>query len=204
MKPQQVRIISGQWRSRKIPVLSETDLRPTPNRVRETLFNWLRPYIVGARCLDLFAGSGALSFEALSQGASQVVCIEQSKLLIEQLQSTAETLNANRLKIIHANALEWIQAPPTRIDPSFKLFNIVFLDPPYAANLLNLCFKFLQNGWLSANALIYFEHAKPVSLKEIPNTWQIVREKKAGQIYYYLAQAIEATKPVEGLSIQLS
>lgn len=190
MKLQQVRIIGGQWRSRKIPVLSEPDLRPTPNRVRETLFNWLRPHIQGARCLDLFTGSGALSFEALSQGASQVVCIEQSKLLIEQLQRTAETLKANRLKIIQANALEWLQESPTRIDSSFKPFDIVFLDPPYAANLLNLCFKFLQGGWLNANTLIYFEHAKPVGLEEIPNTWQIVREKKAGQIYYYLAQNI--------------
>ncbi len=186
MKPQQVRIIGGELRSRKIPVLDAPELRPTPDRVRETLFNWLRPYIVGARCLDLFAGSGALSFEALSQGAAKVVCIEQSAMLIAQLQRTAANLkvDAQHLEIIHADAMQWLQTASTTTDP----FDIVFLDPPYTQKLLPLCFQFLEKGWLSANARIYFEDHQPLNGDEIPNTWQVLHQKKAGQVYYGLAQ----------------
>lgn len=172
-------------------MLDAPGLRPTPDRVRETLFNWLRPHIQGARCLDLFAGSGALSFEALSQGASQVICIEQSTLLIEGLQITAATLKADGLTIIHTNALEWLHRSPQKIDPlSFQPFDIVFLDPPYAANVLNQCFNFLEQGWLSKNALIYFEHDCPMDQATFPNSWEILREKKAGKVYYYLARRV--------------
>jgi 16S rRNA (guanine966-N2)-methyltransferase len=194
MKPQQVRIIGGQWRSRQITVLDMPTLRPTPNRVRETLFNWLRPYIQGARCLDLFAGSGALSFEALSQGAAKVVCIEQSKTLITQLHKTAEILKAENIEIVCADAIEWLQRYHDSIDSETQKtampFDIVFLDPPYNANLLAICFQSLEKGFLGANARIYFEHNKPVDLERLPNTWQILNQKKAGAVYYYLAQVI--------------
>ena len=123
-KANQLRIIGGQWRSRRIPIADVVGLRPTPDRVRETLFNWLQQSILGARCLDLFAGSGALGFEALSREAAQVVLVEQDSRAFTQLQLNATTLGATQAQLIHADAFSYLQRET-------EAFDVIFLDPPF-------------------------------------------------------------------------
>ena len=150
----QVRIIGGCWRGRKLRFPSAPGLRPTPDRVRETLFNWLAPEIVGAHCLDVFAGSGALGFEALSRGAQSLVMIEQSPQLLKELRQNAEILGAkNQIQFYCA------RIPSAVIDAgAVGGFNIVFLDPPFYQNYLPICFQWLQiNHYLATDALIYIE-----------------------------------------------
>ena len=122
--PGRLRIVGGEWRGRRLPVLDQPGLRPTPDRVRETLFNWLAPLITGARCLDLFAGSGALGFEAASRGAGRVVMIEKSANVVRVLRENRLLLDARQVEVIHADAGPWLagQAEP---------FDLVFLDPPF-------------------------------------------------------------------------
>lgn len=182
MKPNQIRIIGGIWRSRKITFPNDATLRPTPDRVRETLFNWLTPYIVEANCLDVFAGSGALSFEALSRGAVNVVCLDKNPAAIAALKNNQVLLQSTALEIIEADALTWLQGNGTS-------FDIVFLDPPYQANLLPDTFALLETqGWLHPRSLIYFESNTALMPNRIPNTWQLLHTKKAGQLHYFLAQ----------------
>lgn len=205
MKTNQLRIIAGQWRGRKITFPDVVNLRPTPDRIRETLFNWLKATIVGARCLDLFAGSGALSFEALSRGASVCLALEQDSTACVSLHSNAHKLGADNLEIIQTDCLTWLQQPytfkkdfqnmqtPPVQTPIFNSdhpnFNIIFVDPPYAEKWLSKTFSFIDQGhWLSEQGLIYFESDTAISPDNLPATWQIIREKKAGKIYYYLAQ----------------
>ena len=181
-----VRIISGKWRGRKIDIADVEDLRPTPDRVRETLFNWLSPDLADALCLDLFAGSGVLGFEALSRGAQQVVAIEKSKVCIDMLLNNKSLLNAPAYQLIHADAVQWLN------DNRKKSFDIIFIDPPYRQDKLTECFNLIeQYGILSAAGLVYFEDNKAVAKEQIPQAWTVLREKKAGQIYYYLAQKNE-------------
>ncbi len=207
MKPSKIRIIGGQWRSRLIDLIEDPGLRPTPDRVRETLFNWLSPVIEGARCLDLFAGSGALSFEALSRGASEVLCVEQARALITQIQCTAQLLQAAQLQIIHADAMKWLKAKQnhtklhqstqsnatleqntTALGPKIAPFDIIFLDPPYHLNLLPSCFALLEQGWLKPQAHIYFEHDQAINPEDLPKSWRLLHQKKAGYVHYGLVQ----------------
>lgn len=184
MKRNQVRIIGGKWRGRKISFPESELLRPTPDRVKETLFNWLAPALVGARCLDVFAGSGGLGFEALSRNADFLTLLEQNPLSIDSLQKNAVQLDVPRasFEIIHTESLAWLHGKGTPYD-------IVFVDPPYQSNLLMNCFVLLeQQGWLRPNALIYFESNQPFELEHLPQSWEILRQKKAGQVYYYLAK----------------
>ena len=196
MKPSKIRIIGGQWRSRRIDLIIQPNLRPTPDRVRETLFNWLSPIIEGARCLDLFAGSGALSFEALSRGASEVLCVEQARALIAQIQHTAHMLQAAHLQIIHADAMKWLQSKKNQENFSQSTqtqeippFDIVFLDPPYHLNLLSECFSLLEQGWLNPQAHIYFEYDQAINPEDLPKSWRLLHQKKAGHVHYGLAQS---------------
>src|SRR5262245_38024853 len=129
MKPGQVRIIAGKWRGRRLAVPDVKDLRPTPDRVRETLFNWLAPVIAGSRCLDLFAGTGVLGFEALSRGAAYVEMVDQSEKVMATLKEELAQFGANNAQIYRANV-------PVQLKSPSEPFNIVFLDPPYNANLL--------------------------------------------------------------------
>jgi 16S rRNA (guanine966-N2)-methyltransferase len=180
----QIRIIGGKWRSRKLNFLPHPDLRPTPNRIRETLFNWLAPHIVGARCLDLFAGSGALGFEALSRGAHSVVMVDQSLEIIAQLRANAVLLQAEKevsLYCHHVSADAFLlQKSP---------FNIVFLDPPFHKNYLPNCCAWLENTkQLAENALVYIEAESMLPTLPIPAHWKIVRQKKAGQVGYFLVR----------------
>ncbi len=182
MKQGQIRIIGGQWRGRKLKVLSTPHLRPTPDRVRETLFNWLSPVITGAYCIDLFAGSGALGFEALSRGAAYVVMVDQLLEVTQLLQEEAKKLKTNQVEIYRANVPEQLRA-------AGQSFNIVFLDPPFQSNLLlPTCFYLEQHAFLAENALIYLETSKSFQLNDLPQNWQIIKKQIAGQVAYYLAK----------------
>jgi len=176
----EVRIIAGQWRGRKLKVPDVKDLRPTPDRVRETLFNWLAPYIAGARCLDLFAGSGVLGFEALSRGASAAVMVDQSKVVVKLLQEEAVTLKAENLTIYAARI-------PEELQKADKPFDIIFLDPPYAENLLlPTCHYLEENHFLAATAYIYLEAKEVIKDNDLPLGFRIIKNKQAGQVHYHL------------------
>ncbi|MDH5776620.1 MAG: 16S rRNA (guanine(966)-N(2))-methyltransferase RsmD [Gammaproteobacteria bacterium] len=176
----QLRIIAGQWRSRKLSFPSIEGLRPTPDRVRETLFNWLAPTIEGARCLDLFSGSGALGLEALSRGAGEVVMLDQNSKVIRQLKENLSLLDCTQGKVVQSDAISYLQSCPDR-------FDIVFLDPPYRQNLIAPCCALLaQNSLLNPGAAIYIELEKEASLPELPTDWTLTRSKTAGQLAYHL------------------
>lgn len=178
----QIRIIGGQWRSRKIAVPDIPHCRPTPNRVRETLFNWLSPVIQGAYCLDAFAGSGALGFEALSRGAAHVVLVDQDKKVVTLLQQELAQFKADNADIYAATLPEQLKTPS-------KPFDIVFLDPPFNQDLLlPMCFYLEEKGLLSDHALIYLEAKTPLDVQALPAAWRIIKSKKAGQVAYHLAK----------------
>jgi 16S rRNA (guanine966-N2)-methyltransferase len=182
MMHNQVRIIGGKYKGRKVSFPETLDLRPTPDRVKVTLFNWLASLLPEARCLDLFAGSGVLGFEALSRGANSVTFIEKNPLIATSIEENAKKLGVENVQIIRANALSWLETANTSYD-------IIFLDPPYKSNLLPLCFSLLEkNHWLHPKAKIYFESYNSINATDLPPTWELLRDKKAGHIYYYLAQ----------------
>lgn len=178
----QLRIIGGQWRSRRLEFPDLPGLRPTPDRVRETLFNWLAPILPGAHCLDLFAGSGALGLEALSRGAAETLFVEQHPQAVGALRENLARLNAQGGRVELADALAWLRQPGTP-------FEIVFLDPPFDAGLLEpACALLEQGGWLAANAWIYLEAAAHQPALTLPTTWTLHREKVAGTVAYRLAR----------------
>ena len=179
--PGKLRIIGGKWRSRLLPVVDLPGLRPTTDRVRETLFNWLQNDIPGARCLDLFAGSGALGFEAASRGASSVILLESQAKAARTLQANINLLNAQSIKLISCDALKWLSAPAT------EQFDIVFIDPPFDSDYLQSACQLLEAGeYLSEQSCIYLEMDRKQPLPELPDDWHVYREKKAGQVSYYL------------------
>ncbi|WNO11750.1 16S rRNA (guanine(966)-N(2))-methyltransferase RsmD [Teredinibacter sp. KSP-S5-2] len=174
----QIRIIGGTWRSRKLPVLEHEGLRPTGDRMRETLFNWIAPWLPGANCLDLFAGTGALGLEALSRGARHTQFIERSAKVAGQLASNLHTLDVESLTASLANtdALGWLSRPAT------EKFDIVFIDPPFAADLWQNAIDLLQqNNWLAEDSMIYLEAPKNHIL-ELPHEWAPHREKINGDV----------------------
>jgi 16S rRNA (guanine966-N2)-methyltransferase len=177
----QLRIIGGQWRGRKLSFPDSEGLRPTPDRVRETLFNWLAPEIAGARCLDLFSGSGALGIEALSRGASWVDMNDSVRAVAQQLRSNLSLLSANTAQVKHSDALNWLQQEP------HEPYDIVFLDPPFRKGLADECIEaIVNNGILKPHAWVYLEMANDEVLPAIPDTWQLHRDKTAGQVRYQL------------------
>ncbi len=173
---QWVRIIGGEWRGRRLSFPPVTALRPTPDRVRETLFNWLQGTIAGARCLDLFAGSGALGFEALSRGARETVFIETDRLITVALRESAAELKCSSARIIEADASTWLRGSP-------EAFDVIFLDPPYARDGLDeLCTLLDSGGWLSEDGYVYLETAAQSVLPALPAGWEIVRQTRAGAV----------------------
>lgn len=181
-----MRIVGGRWRSRQLPVADLPGLRPTTDRVRETLFNWLQADIPGAYCLDLFAGSGALGFEAASRGAEQVVMLELQAEAYRKLCDNKKILTADNIQCLQQDAIQWIKTVKM---VEQQQFDVVFLDPPYASDLLEeICILLAQSDVLAANAKIYIEHSAQQSLPELPINWQIIRGKKAGQVAYHLLQ----------------
>lgn len=182
--PAKVRLIGGQWRGRQLPVLLRQGLRPTPSRVRETLFNWLCHDIRGAHCLDVCAGSGVLGFEALSRGAKKVDLIEQDKGVVTQLNANQKSLAISEhvLSIIRADAITWLS------HQAGSCYDIVFVDPPYDSPLLPVILRLLvEKGWLNPLAKVYFESGQSVAHLQLPQEYELLKEKKAGQVYYYLA-----------------
>jgi 16S rRNA (guanine966-N2)-methyltransferase len=181
--PNKLRIIGGRWRGARIEFPPLSALRPTPDRVRETLFNWLQPVIAGARCLDLFAGSGALGIEALSRGAGHVELVDSEPSIGRHLQQTLERLGATQAAVHVGDALKYLDGPP-------RQFDIVFLDPPYASNLLQrACDRLGASGWLAADAFLYLECPAHEPLPQLPVGWVVHRTKRAGQVGYHLLRA---------------
>jgi 16S rRNA (guanine966-N2)-methyltransferase len=179
----ELRIIGGAWRGRKLRFPELPGLRPSPNRVRETLFNWLSPELSGAHCLDLFAGSGALGLEALSRGAASCWFIDSAGAASRQIQQHLATLQCSTGHAITADTTAWLKAKPA----AAPTFHLIFLDPPFRQGLLNDCCALLeQNNWLSANALIYLESAADEALPALPANWLLHRDKRAGQVAYRL------------------
>lgn len=177
--PGKVRIIAGKWRGRKLDVINSPGLRPTPDRVRETLFNWLQQEIVGARCLDLFAGTGALAFEALSRGAAEVFMIESNPKIVESLKQHAETLKSEGHTIQLADATSWLKQ-------GIKGFDIIFLDPPFREGYIEQCCAAIsEESMLKSKGLVYIESEKELAL---PEGWEIRKQTKAGNVQSMLIQ----------------
>ena len=179
---QVLRIIGGEWRGRKLHFAAVKDCRPTPDRVRETLFNWLMHKTHGAHCLDLFSGSGALGLEALSRGAAHVLFVDIDADAIKSLEKTLKELNTDRYTLKNMDCHQFLQDNQQR-------FDIVFFDPPYQAAVYETCSAQLeQTDALSSEALIYIEHGGDLSRKQLPQEWQQLKEKSSGQVHYELYQ----------------
>jgi 16S rRNA (guanine966-N2)-methyltransferase len=175
-----LRIIGGTWRGRKLRFPAAADIRPTPDRVRETLFNWLRAAVPGARCLDLFAGSGALGLEALSRGAAHVTFVEEDAAAASALRELLAHWQAQGAQLVQGDALRYLARGAQSCD-------IVFLDPPFAAELLGRAAQLLAGGaWLRPGSLIYVECAARAGLPALPDGWQQLKAERAGEVGYYL------------------
>ena len=187
-----VRIIGGKWRSRPLKFTATNGLRPTGSRIRETLFNWLASYIEGARCLDLFAGSGALCFEALSRGAQNCTALENNRSAIEQLNANKTLLDAINLEVIATDTRNFLKA-----NTAPHQYDVVFLDPPFEQKLHAVIAQLLTEGnWLASNALIYCE--LPATAPQfMPSNWQLLKDKTAGNVRFCLFTYIEQSDLIQ-------
>lgn len=182
----EVKIIGGKFRSRKLTFPDLSELRPTPNRIRETLFDWLQQDAVGANCLDAFAGSGSLGFEAISRGAARVDFLEKDRSVLYAIKKNAEHLGINNIECIQQNTLDWLKQ-----NKKGQAYDLVFLDPPFAQPWLNPCLELLvQEHWLSPNAWVYIESAQPLDTLSFPQPLDLYRHKKAGQVHYGLLRCL--------------
>jgi len=172
-----VRIIAGQWRGRKLPVANVPGLRPSGDRGRETLFNWLAPHLPGATCADLFAGSGALGFEAASRGARQVVMVEQNRLAVQGLEASIAMLNANQVRVMPMDALAWLKSAGE------SEFDLVFADPPFDSRLYEqIAPSVSESGCLRQGGLLYIESPAADLPPVIPAGWSTWKEKRVGDV----------------------
>ncbi|GAA4022792.1 16S rRNA (guanine(966)-N(2))-methyltransferase RsmD [Actimicrobium antarcticum] len=190
----QVRIIGGDWKRTPLPVLDSAGLRPTPDRVRETVFNWLTHLLdgqwTGVACLDLFAGTGALGFEAASRGAARVLLVEENQAVVRQLEASRDKLHAGQITILRGDARTMAQGLQRRLTGPADLFQVIFLDPPFHAELLPamlpLCADLLADG-----GLVYLEAGQALDNENLPewlNGWQVVRADHAGMVFFHLLQ----------------
>ncbi len=181
MLKNQIRIIGGEWRSRQISFYDLPGLRPTPVRVRETLFNWLQHDIPGSRCLDLYAGSGALGFEAASRGAKSVVQVENNPNACRALKENAIKLAATQIKIVQSDVFRYLAG-------NAEPFDIVFLDPPFGMSLVKQTCQWLADkGWLNRGTKIYVEIESSMKLLDaLPDNWMLLKSKTAGDVGYRL------------------
>lgn len=176
-----VRIIAGQWRGRQIALVDAPGLRPTGDRIRETLFNWLQADIPGARCLDLFAGSGILGLEAASRGAAAVELVDSNPLVCRQLRESIALLRADCVTLVERGALEYLAGEP-------RAFDVVFLDPPFGDGMLpSLAQALHSSGWLAAGAKIYVEQGSESNRDPLP--WHLLKEKVQGNVRFALYTA---------------
>ncbi|MCB1645457.1 MAG: 16S rRNA (guanine(966)-N(2))-methyltransferase RsmD [Pseudomonadales bacterium] len=192
----EVRIIGGNWRSRKVSFARHEEIRPTPARIRETLFNWLRFDVAGARCLELYGGSGILSIEALSRGAAQVTVIEHAAHVCRHLQTEVQKLGAEpgQFRCINTSATQFLQsiAPLNQPLPEASQFDLIFLDPPFAGDELKSVLPLIdQRRLLADEGLIYIESGQSINTGNLPANWEIYRQKKAGAVYYCLCRITE-------------
>ena len=180
---QELRIIAGAWRGRKLPFASVAGLRPTTDRVRETVFNWLAPGLPGSRCLDLFAGTGALSLEALSRGATQVDTVELSQVASQQLRDNLGALplaDDQHANVHTMSCFDWLRQ-------ASEAYDLVFLDPPFALSLMDdVLLRLQESNLLHEGSLIYVEQPTPLAKLDLPDHWHLHRQKKAGQVHYGL------------------
>jgi 16S rRNA (guanine966-N2)-methyltransferase len=182
-RPGRLRIVAGIWRSRLLEIAAVPGLRPTAERIRETLFNWLVPHMHGARCLDLFAGTGALGLEALSRGAGEVVFVEKSAAAAKALRANVALLEATGADVCQADALEYLAAAGA------SPFDIVFLDPPFAADMLeDLCRLLDETSLVKNGSLVYLEDDRARPPVNLPESWTLLKSKTAGNVRYALAQ----------------
>lgn len=180
----EVRVIAGLWRGRKLSVLNAEGLRPTTDRVKETLFNWLMMDVANARCLDCFAGSGSLGIEALSRQAQAVVFLEKFATAAQQLKKNLASLKTDKGTVINTDTLAYL-AQKNNDNP----FNIIFIDPPFHHQFVPQILPLLQqNNWLAENALIYVETEKNHPPLPLAENWQIIKEKSAGMVTSRLIQ----------------
>ena len=183
-----VRIIGGKWRSRNLRFVSVDGLRPTGSRIRETLFNWLAPTIEGARCLDLFTGSGALCFEAISRGADCCLAIEANSQAVSELRYNQAQLTANNLDIVSGDCQKLLERGNTA-----KPYDIIFLDPPFDMQLHKQVSRLLISGnWLASKAQIYCEFPA-TEAQDLPLSWRLIKDKIAGNVRYCLFEYVEQT-----------
>ncbi|WP_019616423.1 16S rRNA (guanine(966)-N(2))-methyltransferase RsmD [Psychromonas ossibalaenae] len=176
-----IRIISGKWRGKKLPVKDKEGLRPTTDRTKETLFNWLMHDIRDAQCLDCFSGSGSLAFEALSRYAANTTLLERDKQVALQLRNNLHTLKVDNAVIIETDSISYLQ------QAAKQQFDIVFIDPPFNKDLVQPCCQALEvNNYLTEQALIYIEMEIQQSALELPDSWKLLKEKSTGQVSYRL------------------
>ncbi len=186
--PGTVRIIGGRWRRRRIRVPDAPGCRPSPDRIRETLFNWIAADLPGARCLDLFAGTGVLGFEAASRGASRVVLVERDPAVAAHLREQAAQLAAEAVEVICVDAQAWLQTV-------HEVFDLVFVDPPHGAvDVAALLLRLQHSGALAAHARVYVEGPADAPVPMLPATWESIREQRAGRLRYHLASPASETK----------
>jgi 16S rRNA (guanine966-N2)-methyltransferase len=186
-----IRIIGGGWRGRRVSFPNLPGLRPTPDRVRETLFNWLQHDIVGARCLDLFAGSGALGLEALSRGAVSVVFVEQAQAAARGLVTELERLGGTpKTRVVEMGASRFLRTSgETSGRPFGGPFDIVFMDPPFGQEALAEYVPLLDaGGWVKSGGLVYLESEKAAGVPAVLAHWELLKSKSAGEVGYHLAR----------------
>jgi 16S rRNA (guanine966-N2)-methyltransferase len=178
----ELRIIAGRWRGRRIAFARSADIRPTPDRVRETLFNWLQPNIAGSRCLDLYAGSGALGLEALSRGAATVLFVDASTAAARHIEKALASMGCESGRVIRSDATSFLRRER-------EAFDIIFLDPPYATeHLATDCRLIEDRGLLMPGGLIYLEGPADCAMPDLPIGWTLVRSKRAGEVGYHLVR----------------
>jgi len=181
-----LKIIGGNWRSRSVTFVDAPGLRPTPARVRETVFNWLQHDIIGRRCLDLYAGSGALGFEAASRGAKWVIQVENNALACRALKENAIKLAADQIKIVQSDVFRYLAGDA-------EPFDVVFIDPPFAMALaVQTCQWLEEKGWLSKHAKIYVEAESALKLDGMPENWRQLKSKVAGEVGYHLFERLDS------------
>jgi 16S rRNA (guanine966-N2)-methyltransferase len=188
--PGSVRIIGGQWRGRRLPVPDIEGLRPSGDRCRETVFNWLQPFLSKARCVDLFAGTGVLGLEAVSRGAASAVLVEKSRVAANSLRQSVEMLDAKQIAVIEADALPWLaQQAPSSMD-------IVFVDPPFSLNMAEkVMASLVQTGTLHPGGLVYLESAAPDPAPVPGPGWELLKENRLGDVRMQLLRRLTGVLP---------
>lgn len=178
-----VRIIGGKWRGRKIVFPNQDMLRPTHDRIRETLFNWLEPYLSGSNCLDLFAGSGVIGFEAVSRGAATAVLVDNDDDVLKHLQRNKKTLSADNVEVMRA------RIPEDELNFPLDHFDIVFLDPPFYQNLLSpTCHWLTERAYIRAGSIIYLESEINYQKINLPESWETLKSKRTATVIYSLVE----------------